>query len=69
MPTHELTQETADLEVGGEVAGCPACPHPWNDHDQIATRFCAATTDHQFDRGCVCAAAQARKSAGQAYVR
>ncbi|MPY98513.1 MAG: hypothetical protein GEU97_11050 [Actinophytocola sp.] len=52
----DLKHETADLDVGGETPGCPACPHPWDDHDRIAARFCAATTDRHFDRGCVCTA-------------
>jgi hypothetical protein len=33
---------------------CAACGHPWEEHDQIAARFCAATTVGQHDRGCVC---------------
>jgi hypothetical protein len=40
----------------GEVAaGCPACPHAWDTHDQIAARYCAATVASRQERGCVCA--------------
>lgn len=38
----------------GQPAACSACAHPWAEHDQIAARFCAATTVERHDRGCVC---------------
>jgi len=65
MSATELKHDTAGFDVGGETAGCPACPHPWDDHDRIAARFCAATTDRQFDRGCVCTANPVPKAAIQ----
>jgi hypothetical protein len=35
---------------------CATCPHPWGDHDQIAVRYCTATTKatDPGSRGCVC---------------
>lgn len=36
------------------VVACAACAHPWAEHDQIAARFCAATTAGRYERGCVC---------------
>ncbi len=43
--------------AGGQTAvACSACGHPWGEHDQIAARFCAATTVGRHDRGCVCTA-------------
>ena len=35
---------------------CAACPHPLDDHDAIATRFCRDTVAAGHDRGCVCQA-------------
>ncbi|HEX6358627.1 RGCVC family protein [Actinophytocola sp.] len=40
--------------AGQAVATCSACAHPWGAHDQIAARFCAATTVGHHERGCVC---------------
>jgi hypothetical protein len=36
------------------VPRCPACGHPADAHDVIATRFCAATTARALPRGCAC---------------
>jgi hypothetical protein len=36
------------------AATCPACVHPIDAHDVIATRFCAATLARSMDRGCAC---------------
>jgi hypothetical protein len=36
------------------AATCPACVHPVEAHDVIATRFCAATLARSMDRGCAC---------------
>jgi hypothetical protein len=35
-------------------AACPVCPHPSDTHDEIGTRYCAATAAGKFERGCVC---------------
>jgi hypothetical protein len=46
-----------DVEGPGDAI-CAACPHPWQDHDRIAARYCTATA-HVSDassRGCVCTA-------------
>jgi hypothetical protein len=46
-----------DVHANGEVAtGCAVCPHPWTFHDQIAARYCTATVQGKFNRGCVCTA-------------
>lgn len=37
-----------------DVQTCAACPHPWDEHDTIASRFCTATIAGAFSRGCVC---------------
>lgn len=49
QPTTTETEPTPD-------DACPACGHPREGHDRIATRFCEATTAGNFDRdrGCVC---------------
>jgi hypothetical protein len=44
----ERTPESADVAI------CEACPHPVDDHDGIALRFCRATLASALDRGCVC---------------
>lgn len=35
---------------------CATCPHLWRNHDQIAVRYCTATTNASdtSSRGCVC---------------
>lgn len=50
--THIATSETRS--DGQPPAACSACAHPWAEHDQIAARFCAATTVGHHERGCVC---------------
>ncbi|MFL6122617.1 RGCVC family protein [Actinophytocola sp.] len=46
---------TTEAPSGAQPAtACSACGHPWGEHDQIAARFCAATTVGHHDRGCVC---------------
>ncbi len=37
-----------------ETPACAACPHPVDEHDAIAQRFCRATAVGALDRGCVC---------------
>ncbi|MGH3850988.1 MAG: RGCVC family protein, partial [Pseudonocardiaceae bacterium] len=33
---------------------CTVCPHPWDAHDRIGVRYCAATVAGALSRGCVC---------------
>lgn len=33
---------------------CAACPHERAAHDRLGTRFCAATTAGDLQRGCIC---------------
>jgi hypothetical protein len=37
-----------------QTPACAACPHPLDEHDAIAMRFCRATASAGHDRGCVC---------------
>ncbi|QSE87473.1 RGCVC family protein (plasmid) [Rhodococcus pseudokoreensis] len=45
---------------------CTACPHSPDSHDALGIRFCAATSDRNLDRNCICAGEQAT---GQHYSR
>jgi len=49
--TPDVSRHAADGEATTE---CAACPHPWPSHDRISARFCTATVDGRFSRGCVC---------------
>jgi hypothetical protein len=52
MTTSELsTTVPADTATHDE---CVACPHPLHDHDDLGTRFCAATTSSALSRACIC---------------
>jgi hypothetical protein len=33
---------------------CDMCPHPLDQHDAIARRFCTATSAGALSRGCIC---------------
>jgi hypothetical protein len=33
---------------------CPACAHPWDEHDVISARYCTATSAGALTRGCIC---------------
>ncbi|HEY2193084.1 MAG TPA: RGCVC family protein [Actinomycetospora sp.] len=33
---------------------CPACPHQWAEHDALGRRFCEATRNGGWSRGCIC---------------
>ena len=45
---------------------CKACPHSPDSHDALGIRYCAATSDRNLDRKCICADEQAT---GQHYSR
>jgi len=50
------TDAHAISPTNGQVAtDCAVCPHPRDEHDKIALRYCDATaaSGHQ-NRGCVC---------------
>lgn len=60
MGTHQApvvetapTDTDAVLDETGE-ASCSACPHAWPNHDALGRRFCTATRDLGWDRGCIC---------------
>jgi len=59
------TQSTVTAPDVDDRAGltCSMCPHPWDSHDRIGTRFCTATAAAGLlDRGCVCVDDQTRKN-------
>lgn len=55
MGTHEApaVETEAVLDETGEPT-CSACPHEWSEHDALGRRFCTATRDLGWDRGCIC---------------
>jgi len=56
-PLGSSTTPDANATGNGATTGdCPVCPHQVDTHDEIGTRFCAATAAGQFERGCVCSA-------------
>jgi hypothetical protein len=36
------------------VTTCQVCPHRWADHDALGRRFCSATLEVGWERGCIC---------------
>jgi hypothetical protein len=54
LPTIESNTSVEETD-GSASLECAVCPHPWAEHDRIATRFCTATTTENHSRGCVCA--------------
>ncbi|WIX81139.1 RGCVC family protein [Amycolatopsis carbonis] len=58
----------AEHETPTEVrpeTSCPSCPHPLEEHDVIARRYCAATAVGNTERGCVCGAAKKAQHRGR----
>jgi hypothetical protein len=51
--TTENTQDT------GTDPSCSVCPHTWSEHDALGRRFCTATRDVGWSRGCICPAGTA----------
>lgn len=37
-----------------DTPSCAVCPHPWAEHDALGRRFCSATHDVGWSRGCIC---------------
>jgi len=54
MAMTETSPNISETRPDGQAAACSACAHSWVEHDQIATRFCAATVVGHHNRGCVC---------------
>jgi hypothetical protein len=52
---HPENATKPDTEDRGDAL-CASCPHPWQNHDRIAVRYCTATTkaSDASSRGCVC---------------
>jgi hypothetical protein len=61
MSSTELQQATSETD---DQAGrtCAVCPHPWDAHDRIGLRYCAATAAGALSRGCVCVGDTTSKS-------
>ena len=58
VPTHAtLLDPAVELEQAQDAATacCDMCPHPLDQHDAIAQRFCTATSAGELSRGCICA--------------
>jgi len=62
MPVNDTYQNTTGSAGDLPTVACAACAHPWAEHDQIAARYCAATTVGRHDRGCVCTARSGTKT-------
>lgn len=55
----ETTQDTQDTHDTGADPSCSVCPHTWSEHDALGRRFCTATRDVGWSRGCICPAGTA----------
>ncbi len=44
----------SDHPCGPHGPTCTVCPHPWAVHDALGRRFCTATRDVGWSRGCIC---------------
>jgi hypothetical protein len=56
-PTHATHLDPAvelEQEQGAANVCCDMCPHPLDQHDAIAQRFCTATAAGALSRGCIC---------------
>jgi hypothetical protein len=51
-----VQQTDPEVAPAAERAGtaCSVCPHPWEGHDALGRRFCTATRDVGWERGCIC---------------
>ena len=55
MPTTEFKSLRAETSTADRTdLTCAVCPHAWDAHDPIGTRFCSATVAGRLHRGCVC---------------
>ncbi len=55
MPTADMKPITSEPDVRLQPSDvCLVCPHPWDEHDPIAIRYCTATADAGSNRGCAC---------------
>jgi hypothetical protein len=52
----ETIQDTHDTDAD---PSCSVCPHTWSEHDALGRRFCTATRDVGWSRGCICPAGTA----------
>lgn len=58
MPTADLESNVPEAKADGQSEPtCAACSHPWDAHDPIAKRFCAATKAGGTLRKCLCSGA------------
>lgn len=55
MQTTSSTTVMTDVDTHVEEdTRCAACPHQLAAHDEVGSRYCAATINHGHKRGCVC---------------
>lgn len=54
-PAGSVFETMPDTEDRSDAL-CATCPHRWQNHDQIAARYCTATMNatDPGSRGCVC---------------
>ena len=54
-PSETETAEAGTAPESADAPTCESCPHPWEDHDAIARRFCSASrASERSDQGCAC---------------
>ena len=59
MDSTALPVITVEPEQEADPA-CSVCPHTWPGHDALGRRFCTATRDVGWSRGCICPALSPR---------
>jgi hypothetical protein len=47
-------EQSTHIYPGALVKGECGCGHPFDGHDRVAQRFCAATRSGQLVRNCIC---------------
>jgi hypothetical protein len=59
MSSTPAPTSTEDPQDTGTGPSCSVCPHTWSEHDALGRRFCTATRDVGWSRGCICPAGTA----------
>jgi len=55
MPAVDVQSNVPGSSPDGQIEPtCATCSHPWDAHDPIAKRFCAATEAGGTPRRCLC---------------
>lgn len=58
-PAPFTSPATDDAQDTRTDPSCSVCPHTWSEHDALGRRFCTATRDVGWSRGCICPAGTA----------